>query len=178
MPTEEFRFQSASIKNIQMNGDVRYTGGTMNLPDYNEFFNGLDNMGKRVFNTTGYANGKRIDVSADFGIVWQISEKFSLADQYDFLDFREPALSNLNEVDFLGTSMLLPPGPAQPPSPTFAPTFMGMKTKTQYLDRDLGTVLESQRLSWISLPATGHHLGHALVYGRAAERNFVYVPHL
>jgi hypothetical protein len=133
MPTEEFRFQSSSIKNIQMNGDLRYTGGTMNLPVYNEYFNGLDNMGKRVFNTTGYANGKRIDVSADFGIIWQISERFSLADQFDFVDFREPALANLNEVDFLGTSALLPPGPAQPPSPTFAPTFMGMKTKTNTL---------------------------------------------
>lgn len=133
MPTEEFRFQSSSIKNIQMNGEVRYTGGTMNLPSYNEYFNGLDNMGKRVFDTTGYANGKRIDVSADFGIIWQISDKFSLADQYDFVDFREPALTNLNEVDFLGTSMLLPPGPVQPPSPTFAPTFMGMKTETNTL---------------------------------------------
>ncbi len=130
MPTEQFRFQSSSLKNVQINGDLRYTGGNMSLPDYNEYFNGLDNMGKRVFDTTGYANGKRIDVSADFGIIWQISEKFSLADQFDFLDFREPALTNLNEVDFLGTSMLLPPGPAQPPSPTFAPTFMGMKTKT------------------------------------------------
>ncbi len=133
MPTEEFRFQSSSIKNIQMNGDVRYTGGKMNLPDYNELFVGLDNMGKRVFNTTGYANGKRVDVSADFGIIWQISEKFSLADQYDFLDFREPAFSNLSEVDFLGTSMLLPPGPAQPPAVTLAPTFMGMKTETNTL---------------------------------------------
>ena len=133
MPTEEFRFQSATIKNIQMNGDVRYTGGKMNLPDYNELFVGLDNMGKRVFNTTGNANGKRIDVSADFGIIWQISDKFGLADQYDFLDFREPAFTDLSEVDFLGTSMLLPPGPAQPPALTLASTFTGMKTETNTL---------------------------------------------
>src|ERR1035437_4839845 len=159
MPTEEFRFQSSSIKNIQMNGDVRYTGGTMNLPDYNEYFNGLDNMGKRVFNTTGYANGKRIDVSADFGIIWQISEKFSLANQFDFLDFRQPALSNLSEVDFLGTSMLLPPGPAQPPAVTFAPTFLGMKTKTNTLTAtwepfsrasiSLGYRYQERDLSWV-----------------------------
>jgi hypothetical protein len=133
LPTEEFRFQSSSIKNIQMNGEVRYTGGTMNLPAYNELFNGLDNMGKRVFDTAGYANGKRVDVSADFGIIWQLSEKFSLADQFDFLDFRQPALSNLSEVDFLGTSMLLPPGPAQPPAITFGSAFLGMKTKTNTL---------------------------------------------
>ena len=178
MPTEEFRFQSASIKNIQMNGDVRYTGGKMNLPDYNELFVGLDNMGKRVFNTTGYANGKRIDVSADFGIIWQISEKFSLADQYDFLDFREPALSNLSEVDFLGTSMLLPPGPAQPPSPTFAPTFLGMKTETNTLTATWEPVEKAEHLARLSLSATRYNLGHAPVYGCTAERDLVYVPDL
>lgn len=45
MPTEEFRFQSSTVKNIQMSGDVRYTGGTMNLPAYTEFFNGSDLIG-------------------------------------------------------------------------------------------------------------------------------------
>ena len=112
-----------------MNGDVRYTGGTMNLPAFTEFFAGTD-RGTREFLTTGYANAKRINVSADFGIIWQISQKFSLSDQYDFLDFREPALANLNTVNYPGASMLLPPGPAQPPVPTFAPTFLGMKTET------------------------------------------------
>jgi hypothetical protein len=131
-PTEEFRFQSASIKNIQMNGEVRYTGGTMNLPAYTEFFNGSD-RGTRAFTTTGPDNGKRIDVSADFGIIWQISEKFSLADQFDFLNFRQPALSNLSEVDQLGTSLLVPPGPPQPAVVTLAPTFLGMKTETNTL---------------------------------------------
>jgi hypothetical protein len=129
-PTEEFRFQSSSIKNIEMNGRVRYTGGNMNLPNYVEFFDGLDNMGKQVFTTTGFANAKRIAVSADYGILWQVSEKISLSEQFDFSNFRQPAISNLSEVDLLGTSMLLPSGPAQPPSTTLAQTFFGMKTLT------------------------------------------------
>src|ERR1700730_8386952 len=129
-PTEEFRFQSSSIKNIEMNGRVRYTGGNMNLPNYVEFFDGLDNMGKQVFTTTGFANAKRIAVSADYGILWQVSEKISLSEQFDFSNFRQPAISNLSEVDLLSTSMLLPPGPAQPPSITLAQTFFGIKTLT------------------------------------------------
>src|ERR1022692_4140310 len=129
-PTEEFRFQSSTIKNIEMTGRVRYTGANMNLPDYVEYFNGLDNMGKRTFLTTGYGNGKRINVSADYGFVWEISRRFSLSEQFDFWDFREPATSNLSEVDQLGVSMLDPPGPPQPPSVTSAQTFMGMKTET------------------------------------------------
>jgi hypothetical protein len=130
LPTEEFRFQSSKIKNVEMNGRARYTGGKMNLPSYVEIFNGLDNMGKRIFTTTGFANAKRINVSADYGILWRISEKVSLSEQFDFWDFREPANSNFSEVDQLGTSMLLPPGLAQPPSVTIAPTFMGLKTTT------------------------------------------------
>jgi hypothetical protein len=129
-PTEEFRFQSSTIKNVEMNGRLRYTGANMNLPNYVEYFNGLDNMGKRTFLTTGYGNGKRINVSADYGFVWEISRRFSLSEQFDFWNFREPATSNLSEVDQLGVSMLDPPGPAQPPSVTFAQTFMGMKTVT------------------------------------------------
>ncbi len=37
-PTEEFRFQSAYINNIHMNGRIRYTGANMNLPNYSEYF--------------------------------------------------------------------------------------------------------------------------------------------
>jgi hypothetical protein len=158
MPTEQFRFQSSSIKNVQINGDVRYTGGTMDLPAYTEFFNGSD-RGTRAFTTTGYGNGKRIDVSADFGIIWQISERFSLADQFDFVDFREPALSNLSEIDQLGSSLLVPPGPAQPPVVTFAPTFLGMKTETNTLTAtwepvskasvSLGYRYQQRYVSWV-----------------------------
>ena len=41
-PTEIFRLQSSSIRNISMNGDVRYTSANMNLPNYYEHFQGLD----------------------------------------------------------------------------------------------------------------------------------------
>lgn len=127
-PTEEFRFQSASLKDVEMNGRVLYTGADMSLPAYVEFFNGLDNMGKQVFTTTGSASAKRIDVSADYGILWHITEKISLSEQFDFSNFREPAISDLSEVDLLGTSTLLQPGPAQLPAQTLADTFFGMKT--------------------------------------------------
>lgn len=171
-PTEQFRFQSSSIRNVQMNGDVRYTGGTMNLPAYTEFFNGGD-RGTRSFTTTGTANGTRIDVSADFGILWQLSEKFSLADQFSFLDFREPALSNLSEVYFLGASMLLPPGPAQPPVLTFAPTFLGMKTKANTVTAiwdpftkasiSLGYRYQQRDISWV-MPLSTDALANGTSY--------------
>ena len=36
LPTEILRFQISSIKNVEMNGDFRYTLGNMNLPNYIE----------------------------------------------------------------------------------------------------------------------------------------------
>ena len=41
-PTEIFRLQSSSIKNVAMNGDIRYTNANMNMPNYYENFQGLD----------------------------------------------------------------------------------------------------------------------------------------
>ena len=41
-PSEQFRFQSASIPHFTMNGRVLYMGTTSHLTNFNEFFNGLD----------------------------------------------------------------------------------------------------------------------------------------
>jgi hypothetical protein len=163
LPTEVFRFQSSAIKHIQMNGDARYTGGNMNLPAYTELFNG-NARGTRAFVATGYATAQRIDVSADFGILWEISQKFSLSDQFDFLDFRQPGLSNISQINQLGSSLLVPPGPAQPAAVTFAPTFDGMKTKTNTLTAiyepfqmasiSLGYRYQERDINWVMPVAT------------------------
>jgi hypothetical protein len=133
-PTEEFRFQSSSIKNFRMNGRIRYTGATMNLPNYSEYFSGLESRTTlRAATTTGYSTAKRIDVSADYGIVWQITKKLSLSDQYDFSDFRQPAFNSLSEVDQAGSSMLTAPGAPQAAVVTAASSFLGQKTETNIL---------------------------------------------
>ena len=49
-PTEIFRLQSSSIKNISMNGNVRYTSANMNLPNYYEIFQGLQQGEPRTRN--------------------------------------------------------------------------------------------------------------------------------
>jgi hypothetical protein len=133
-PTEEFRFQSASIRHVQMNGRVRYTGANMDLPNYFEYFNGLSSRsGLRASTVTGNSDAKRINVSADFGVVWEVTEKISLSDQYDFWDFRQPGNNSLSEIDQAGTSMLAPPGPPGEPSISTAGSFLGQKTETNTL---------------------------------------------
>jgi hypothetical protein len=95
-PTEIFRLQSTSIKNVSMNGDFRYTKANMNLPNYYENFQGLD--GKiRNATFTGSATAKREVVAADYGIVWQATKKVSLSEQIDYSDVQQPGTSNISE---------------------------------------------------------------------------------
>jgi len=170
-PTEEFRFQSAAIKNIQMNGRVLYTGANMNLPVYSEYFNGLLSrittpaptgatarctttsgrayLCERTSTITGNAKAQRINVSADYGIVWKISDKVSLSDQYDFQNWRTPAFNNLAEVDGYGSSMLANPTVTLTGTPVADDTFLGQKTSTNTISADF------QLKSWASL-SIGH----------------------
>ena len=161
-PTEGFLFQSADIKNVRMNGRVRYTGANMNLPDYFEYFNGFSSRaGLRASTVTGNATAKRINVSADFGVVWEVNDKITLSDQYDFWDFRQPAFGNYGEVDQTGTSMLIPPGAPGAPTITTASNFLGQKT-------------ESNRLtgSWQASPRASLSLSY-IYRGRLIDRSAI-----
>jgi hypothetical protein len=109
-PTEIFRFQSSSIKNVTMNGDIRYTSANMNLPNYYEQFQGLDGQSATAAGVTpaypaqairsavftGSASAKREVVSADYGVVWQATKMFSLSDQIDYSNVHQPGTSNIS----------------------------------------------------------------------------------
>jgi len=94
-PTEILRLQSASIRNVSMNGNFRYTHANMNLPDYYDSFEGLTKASgtagaNRSITYLGNASAKREVVAADYGIVWQAVPVFSLSDQIDFSSVHEP----------------------------------------------------------------------------------------
>ena len=115
-PTEILRFQSTSIKNVTMNGDLRYTKANMNLPNYYEQFQGLDyvaatkttstatppittttpSYGITSILNTGSASAKREVVSADYGFVWQATRTVSLSDQIDYSNVHQPGTSNIS----------------------------------------------------------------------------------
>ncbi len=159
MPTEEFRFQSSSIKNIQMNGDVRYTGGTMNLPDYNELFVGLDNMGKRVFNTTGYrerkenrrVGGLRHHL-ADFG-------EIQSGRPVRFLGFPRTGSQQSIRSRFPRYFHAAAPRSRSTASHNLRSNFHGHEDRNQHPDCHLGAYLEGQHLARLSLSATRYNVG-------------------
>ena len=93
-PTEMLRLQSSSIKNIAMNGDIRFTMADTNLPNYYENFQGLDGV-IRSATTTGNATAKRQVLAADYGLTWQATKTFALSEQIDVSNVHQPGATTL-----------------------------------------------------------------------------------
>ncbi len=128
LPSEQFRFQSASIPHVAMNGRFLYMGTTSNLVNFNEFFNGLQSGGIRQSVMTGSASARRINVNADYGITWQITPKIGVSDTFDFWYFRQPGTNTFTRTTYAGTSTLLPPGA---PTTTTTSDYQALNQKTK-----------------------------------------------
>ncbi|HVN93912.1 MAG TPA: hypothetical protein VMT38_09455 [Terracidiphilus sp.] len=102
-PTEAFRLQSSSIKNITMNGNIRYTKANMNLPNYYEMFQGLQGANRSI-SYAGSATAVREVVAVDYGIVWQLSGKISIEDQFNYSNAHQPGTAAANT----GTTVTVP----------------------------------------------------------------------
>jgi hypothetical protein len=129
-PTEELSFQSSSIKNVEMNGRLVYTGASSDVSQYNESFSGLETRtGNREITTTGSANARRVSVGVDYGLVWQLASKVSLAEQYDLYDFRIPGNDFYLATSYSGTSMLTSPSATGTQTLTNDSYYLGQKTQ-------------------------------------------------
>jgi hypothetical protein len=101
-PTEIFRLQSTSVKNVAMNGDLRYTLANMNMPNYYDSYQGLNGT-TRSLTYIGNARAKRAVVAADYGIVWQAMKAFSLSDQIDYSSVHQPGSAVMTSGTTLST---------------------------------------------------------------------------
>lgn len=102
-PTEIVRLQSSTLKNIEMNGDFRYTNANMKLPNYYEDFKGLD-VATRELSYTANAHAKRQAVAIDYGIVWQATKTISLSDQLNYSNVHQSGTSEFTS----GTTVTVP----------------------------------------------------------------------
>jgi hypothetical protein len=101
-PTEIFRLQSTSVKNVSMNGDVRYTNANMSLPNYYDSYQGL-NGATRSLTYMGNGSAKREVIAADYGIVWEATKTFSVSDQATFSSVHQPGTTTMTSVTTLAT---------------------------------------------------------------------------
>jgi len=178
-PTSSLRLQSSALKNVAMNGVVSYTKGNMNMPSYYEDVKGL-NTGtasaerERTY-SGGYGKGNRNVLSVDYGIIWQTTKTFNLADQVDYTYIQEPGHSLIpaaatklitgttnQTINYAGT---LTSGTASLPhgiNGTLTYNFYGQKTTSNLLTA-----------SWDALPRARF----ALSYRFKQERILQGVPH-
>jgi hypothetical protein len=101
-PTEVLRLQSATLKHLSMNGDVRFTNANMSLPSYYDAFQGLSGT-SRFITYTGNASAHRQVLSADYGVLWQTSDRFSLSEQITFSTWHQPGTTNMTSGVTLAT---------------------------------------------------------------------------
>jgi hypothetical protein len=102
-PTEIFRLQSNSLKNVSMNGDVRYTKANMNLPNYYDSFEGLSKTTRSLVYTAN-ASAKREVMAADYGIVWQATKTFAFEDQFTFSNVQQPGTATMTSLTTVATA--------------------------------------------------------------------------
>ncbi|MBN9614582.1 MAG: hypothetical protein J0G35_03315, partial [Acidobacteriales bacterium] len=129
-PTEQLRFQSASIPHVTMNGRLLYSSGNSTLNNFNELFNGLDSRAKiRQTLVTGSSHTRRVNVNGDYSVTWQITPTIAATDVFDFWDFRMPGTNSFTTTNYAGTTMLAPPGTVTT-STASDYQFINQKTKT------------------------------------------------
>jgi hypothetical protein len=102
-PTEVFRMQSTSLKNIVMNGDARFTDAHSHLPNYLDSFQGLAGATRSII-YTGNASGRREVLAADYGLLWQTTSRFSLSDQISFSTWHQPGTTVFSSGVTLSTA--------------------------------------------------------------------------
>jgi hypothetical protein len=96
-PTEIFRFQSSSIRNVTMNGNVRYTYANTSLPNYYDDFQGLSGTSHEI-TYAGNASAHREAIASDYGVTWQALKKFSLSEQIDYSNVHQPGVADITSL--------------------------------------------------------------------------------
>ncbi len=96
-PTEIFRLQSSSIKNVTMNGNLRYTNANTNLQNYYDDFQGLSGTSREI-TYAGNAHAKRQAIAIDYGVSWQALKKLTISEQIDYSNVHQPGVANITSL--------------------------------------------------------------------------------
>jgi hypothetical protein len=107
IPTEQFGFQSNYFRRLHVTGRASYTGAQTHLPNSTEAFAGYDSrVGETQATITGAGTARQITTSADVGVTYEITERFSVDDQFRWYDYRIPSAAAFLENDLYSASAL------------------------------------------------------------------------
>jgi hypothetical protein len=107
IPTEQLGFQSNYFRRLHVTGRGSYTGSRTHLQNSVETFAGFDSrVGQTQSVLTGSGSVRQITTSADLGVTYEVTERFSVDDQFRWYDYRIPGGAAFLENDLYGASAL------------------------------------------------------------------------
>ncbi len=114
-PTEQISLQSNPIASVQIAGRFSYTGGDLNVSDYQQSFDGRvskSNLSNYV--ESGPIRGQHVAAYGDLGTTWKITHNFSLVDSFHYGNWNEPANYTSTQCSLFSTSLLVQAAVFQP----------------------------------------------------------------
>jgi hypothetical protein len=109
-PTEQASFQSNYFRRLDISGRFSYTGSESNLPNAAETFSGLITRTRQAATSqTGSASAQRINVAADLGFTFRITDRLRLIDTFRLDNFRIPGVWALTTASLFGATLLSTP---------------------------------------------------------------------
>jgi hypothetical protein len=104
-PTEQLTLQSSYFRYVDLSARASYSSADTKLDNFAESFNGLSTRtALRAFDGTGVLRGKRVVANVDFGVTVHLTDKLRLTDSFRFSNFRIPAFSTQDTLNFFSGS--------------------------------------------------------------------------
>jgi hypothetical protein len=137
--TEALRFSTHYWDRVSMNARLAYSGAKSTVTNFNETFNGLTTRtSEREEIDTGagpngqMASNKRDNLTADYGIVAELSKYISVSDAFTYWGWRVPGSNNITSTVYTDTNTppsMLDPLSSITPVTTTTPnlTFLNQK---------------------------------------------------
>lgn len=110
LPTEKVTMQSTYFKNIDIAGMFSYSGGDMNVYNYQQNFDGRESRTNLAnFLETGPSQGRHVATFADLGVTWHATDAVSIVDSFRYSSWQQPAQFEGSQCSFFSSNLLTAP---------------------------------------------------------------------
>ncbi len=108
-PTEKVTMQSTYFKNVDLAGMFSYTGGDLNVYNYQQNFTGLESRTNLSnYAESGPTQGRHVATFADFGATWHLTHDVTIVDSFHYSSWKEPAQYAASQCSYFSSSLIVP----------------------------------------------------------------------
>lgn len=110
IPTEQFSFESAYFKRVEIGGLFSYSSARTSVPNFSELFQGLViPLSLRQQVADANARARMITASGDSGITWSITPDLRVSDTFDWRNFHVPGAESAFATALFAASLTTTP---------------------------------------------------------------------